>query len=85
MRHLHEKVSTLEVRTAPPKAEEQEADSINAAVYGFGLGMMGPDPLMITNGPPGIDMSQQYIAILMHLNPSARRWLRPSSGRLWRV
>lgn len=52
MRHLHEKVSTLETRTAPPKVEEQEADAA-AAAYGFGapMLMMGNDTLMITNTP----------------------------------
>lgn len=52
MRHLHEKVSTLETRTAPPKVEEQEADAA-AAAYGFGapMLMMGSEQLLITNTP----------------------------------
>lgn len=47
MRHLHEKVDKIDVRTAPPKEEAAPA-SDNSAAYGMGM-MMG-DTLMITNG-----------------------------------
>jgi hypothetical protein len=46
-RHLHDKVKTLEVRTAPPKEEQQGDNS------GLGLGgaMMLNETLMLTNAP----------------------------------
>jgi len=49
-RHLHERVHTLETRTAPPK-EDPHVD--NSAALGLGLGGPGllSDTLMITNGP----------------------------------
>lgn len=47
MRHLHDKVKTLEERTAPPP--EPEAASVPVESM---MGMMGGDTLMITNGAP---------------------------------
>lgn len=53
IRHLHEKVSTLETRTAPPK-EEEANEAAAAAAMGYGMGgMMGNEMLMITNTPAG--------------------------------
>ncbi len=48
MRHLHEKVSVLEQRTAPPP-EVHDSAPVESHM-GMGMGMMG-DTLMITNGP----------------------------------
>lgn len=56
VRHLHEKVHVLEQRTAPPKDENAIASQeATAAALGFGgaLGLMGNEPLMITNGGGG--------------------------------
>ena len=51
IRHLHDKVSVLETRTAPPKEEDTHAADQAAALYG-GVGLMLTDgPLMIQNGP----------------------------------
>ncbi len=52
VRHLHDKIGVLETRTAPPK-EDTAAQDATAAALGFGgpLGIMGNEPLMITNGP----------------------------------
>lgn len=51
MRHMHDKVKTLEERTAPPKEEDTEAAHAAAAMYGGS--MMMNDTLMIQNGPIG--------------------------------
>ena len=49
MRHLHDKVKTIETRTAPPPEEPSPtSEAANALLYG---GMMMTDTLMIANGP----------------------------------
>ena len=49
MRHLHDKVKTIETRTAPPAEEPSPAnEAANALLYG---GMIMTDTLMIANGP----------------------------------
>ena len=49
MRHLHDKVKTIETRTAPPPEEAApQSEAANALLYG---GMMMTDTLMIANGP----------------------------------
>ena len=53
VRHLHERVNTLETRTAPPKEEDTSAADAAAAAMGYGGLMMGNDTLMITNAPGG--------------------------------
>jgi hypothetical protein len=50
MKHLHDKVEKIDVRTAPPK-EETAPSTDNSAAYG--MGMMMTDTLMITNGGMG--------------------------------
>jgi hypothetical protein len=51
IRHLHDKLTVFEVRTAPPPAEDTSAADAAAALgYGLGMGMMG-DQLMLTNAP----------------------------------
>ena len=52
MRHLHDKVKTLESRTAPPPEDTSASDSTSAAAAGLIMGgMMMTDTLMIQNGP----------------------------------
>lgn len=52
MRHLHDKVKTLESRTAPPPEDTSVSDSTSAAAAGLIMGgMMMTDTLMIQNGP----------------------------------
>jgi len=56
MRHLHDKIHTLETRTAPPKeavADSGVADPATLGMGMMGMGMMGNETLMITNGAPG--------------------------------
>ena len=52
MRHLHDKVKTVDERTAPPTEDSAAAEAAAAAAMGgMGMmGMMGADTLMITNG-----------------------------------
>jgi hypothetical protein len=50
MRHLHDKVTVLESRTAPPK-EDVNVDAAGANGFVAPLLMMGNDTLMIGNGP----------------------------------
>ena len=52
MRHLHDKVKTLESRTAPPPEDTSASESTSAAAAGLIMGgMMMTDTLMIQNGP----------------------------------
>lgn len=62
VRHLHERVGTLETRTAP--AKEESAPSVDPAALGLGLPpmMMGQDTLMITNGGYGAGYGGGFVA-----------------------
>ena len=56
MRHLHDKIHTLETRTAPPKEAAADSGVADPATLGMGMmgmGIMGNETLMITNGAPG--------------------------------
>lgn len=51
VRHLHEKVSKIDERTAPKKEHEAEAEAHAAAAAAMGGSMMGfGETLMLTNG-----------------------------------
>jgi hypothetical protein len=56
VRHLHEKVSKIDERTAPKKEEDSEEAHAAAAQAAMGGGMMGfGETLMLTGGGPGYD------------------------------
>ena len=60
LKQVHAKLGVLEARTAPPKEEARESESLNAAMFGGGMmgGLIGADTLMITSGGYGYGMQQ---------------------------